>query len=171
MRERLPQVGEVFAAGDIDFRMFATIVYRTDLITDPDVLARVDAQLAVKVARWPSMTRARLAGQVDKIVAKADADAVRRARPSTAPTARCGSATSRAAWREIEGSLFSPDAHALDKRLNALAATVCAHDPRTARAAPRRCAGGAGGRGGSAGVSLRTPRLRRRHAAGPPPRW
>jgi hypothetical protein len=68
MRERLPQVGEVFKAGDIDFRMFATIVYRTDLITDDEVLAAVDEQLAVNVARWPSMSRARLAGQVDKIV-------------------------------------------------------------------------------------------------------
>ena len=77
MRERLPQVAEVFEAGDIDFRSFQTIVYRTDLITDGDVLAAVDAQLAANVARWSSMTRARLAGQVDKIVANADADAVR----------------------------------------------------------------------------------------------
>jgi hypothetical protein len=64
MREQLPQVGEVFKAGDIDFRMFATIVYRADLITDRDVLAAVDAQLAVAAPRWPSMTRSRLAGQI-----------------------------------------------------------------------------------------------------------
>ena len=32
---------------------------------------------------------------------------------------------------QIQGSLLSPDAHALNKRLTALAATVCAHDPRT----------------------------------------
>lgn len=56
MRERLPEVGAVFRAGDLDFRLFATIVYRTDLITDPDVLAAVDAELAIKVPRWPSMT-------------------------------------------------------------------------------------------------------------------
>ena len=64
-------------AGDIDQLEIATIVYRTDLITDRDVLATVDAQLALTVVRWPSMTRGRLAGQIDKIVAKADADAVR----------------------------------------------------------------------------------------------
>ncbi|WP_044079858.1 DUF222 domain-containing protein, partial [Mycobacterium canetti] len=75
MRERLPKTAEVFSAGDIGYLMFATIVYRTDLIVDPDVLAAVDAQLAANVARWPSMTKARLAGQVDKIVARADADA------------------------------------------------------------------------------------------------
>ena len=77
MRERLPKLAEVFQAGDIDQRTFATIVYRTDLITDRDLLAIVDGQLALTVVRWPSMTRGRLAGHIDKIVAKADVDAVR----------------------------------------------------------------------------------------------
>jgi Domain of unknown function (DUF222) len=130
LRERLPRVGEVFAAGDIDFRTFQTLVYRTDLITDSDVLAAVDGQLAGNVTRWPSMTRGRLGAQVDKIVAKADADAVRRRR-------EC--AEDREVWigdigeglARIEGSLLAPDAHALEKRLNALAATVCDHDPRS----------------------------------------
>ncbi|MEE2852268.1 MAG: DUF222 domain-containing protein, partial [Actinomycetota bacterium] len=31
----------------------------------------------------------------------------------------------------LEGTLLGPDAHALDKRLDALAGTVCEHDPRT----------------------------------------
>jgi hypothetical protein len=130
MRERLPKLAEVFGAGDIDQQTFATIVYRTDLITDRDVLATVDGQLALTVVRWPSMTRGRLAGHIDKIVAKADADAVRR---------RTQRRTEREVWfadlegglAEIHGSLLSPDAHALDKRLTALAATVCEHDPRT----------------------------------------
>ncbi len=130
MRERLPRVGEVFKAGEIDFRMFATLVYRTDLIVDPKVLAAVDAALAVNVIRWPSMTRGRLAAQVDKIVARADVDAVRRGRERV---------VGRQVWigdvgdglSRIEGSLLSPDAQALERRLDALAATVCEHDPRT----------------------------------------
>ncbi len=129
MRERLPRVGEVFKAGDIDFRMFATVVYRTDLITDPRVLAVVDARLAANVARWPSMTPGRLAAQVDKIVARADADAVRRRRERV---------VEREIWigdvedglSHIQGTLLAPDAHLLDRRLDALAATVCEHDPR-----------------------------------------
>ena len=32
---------------------------------------------------------------------------------------------------EIQGRLLTPDAHALEKRLDALAATVCEHDPRS----------------------------------------
>ncbi len=130
LRERLPAVGEVFKAGDIDYRMFQTLVFRTDLIVDPEVLAAVDAQLAATVARWPSMTQGRLAGQVDKIVARADVDAVRRRRKRQAD---------RAVWigevhdglAELSGSLLGPDAHALDRRLDGLAATVCAHDPRS----------------------------------------
>ena len=130
MRERLPQVAQVFIAGDLDYRMFQTVVYRTDLITDRDVLAKVDAELAVKAPRWPSMTPGRLAGQIDKIVAKADADAVRRRREA---------ASDRDVWigdrtdglSEIHGSLFTADARALDKRLDSLVATVCPNDPRT----------------------------------------
>ncbi|MFN8229274.1 MAG: DUF222 domain-containing protein, partial [Mycobacterium sp.] len=34
MRERLPRVAEAFLAGEVDLRLFQTIVYRTDLITD-----------------------------------------------------------------------------------------------------------------------------------------
>ncbi|OBF04877.1 hypothetical protein A5730_17790 [Mycobacterium sp. ACS4054] len=130
LRERLPRVAEVFAAGDIDFRMVQTMVYRTDLITDPDVMASVDEQLAARVARWPSMTSARLGAQVDKIVARADADAVRRRRERAA---------GREVWigemgdglARLEGVLLSPDAHALDARLSALAVSVCGDDPRT----------------------------------------
>jgi hypothetical protein len=130
MRERLPKVAEVFKAGDIDYRTFQTIVYRTDLITDLDVLAAVDSQLAVKVPRWPSMTQGRLAAQVDRIVVNADVAALRRRKERQAD---------REIWigdletgiSEIHGSLMTPDAHALDKRLNALSATVCEHDPRS----------------------------------------
>jgi hypothetical protein len=65
MRLRLPRVGAVLLAGDIDYRTFQTIVYRTDLIADPDVLTAVDASLAAKVARWRGVTQGRISGYVD----------------------------------------------------------------------------------------------------------
>jgi hypothetical protein len=130
MCERLPKVAGVFAAGDIDHHAFTTIVSRTDLITDPEILARVDALVAVNVVRWPSLTRGRLSGKVDAIVASVDVDAVRR---------REKSRVDREVWigsdqdgiSQIIGGLFTVDAHALNTRLSALATTVCAHDPRT----------------------------------------
>jgi Domain of unknown function (DUF222) len=123
----------VFLAGDIDYRAFGTIVSRTELIVEPDVLARVDELVAVNVARWPSLTRGRLAAKVDAIVAGVDADAVRRRKERQ---------LEREIWigadadgiSQITGSLYTVDAHALDTRLNALAATVCEHDPRTKQA-------------------------------------
>ncbi|BBZ12173.1 HNH endonuclease signature motif containing protein [Mycobacterium branderi] len=130
MRERLPQLGAVFVAGDIDYRMFQTIVFRTDLITDPEVLAAVDAQLALRVPRWPSMTQGRLAGQVDKIVARADRDAVRQRREQQADREFCISDSGNG-LAEVFGRLIATDAHALDARLEALAGSVCEHDPRT----------------------------------------
>src|ERR1700759_5010120 len=45
MRLRLPRVGALLVAGDIDYRTFQTIVFRTDLITDTQGLAPVGAQL------------------------------------------------------------------------------------------------------------------------------
>ncbi|KZS61068.1 HNH endonuclease signature motif containing protein [Mycobacterium ostraviense] len=129
MRERLPQVAQLFKAGDIDYRMFQTIVYRSNLIEDRQVLAAVDAELAVKVLRWPSMTRGRLAGQVDRIVGRADADAVRRRQQHQADREVCIDEC-EGGISEIRGTVMTPDARALDQRLSALAGTVCEHDPR-----------------------------------------
>jgi hypothetical protein len=130
MRLRLPRVGALLVAGDIDYRTFQTIVYRTDLIADPDVLAAVDATLAVKVTRWPGITQGRLGGYVDRIVARADLDAVRRRRERRGDreVSIWGDADG---LTEIFGRLHTTDAHAVDARLDALAATVCADDPRT----------------------------------------
>ncbi|MDD7811151.1 HNH endonuclease signature motif containing protein [Mycobacterium sp. CSUR Q5927] len=130
MREELPKVAAVFRAGDIDLRLFQTIVYRTELITDREVLAAVDAALALQVPRWASLTAARLAGKIDKIVANADADAVRRRKERQAgrEIAFCDQ---QGGISEIYGSLFTTDARALGKALDALAATVCEHDPRS----------------------------------------
>ncbi|MGV7716618.1 HNH endonuclease signature motif containing protein [Mycobacterium kansasii] len=131
MRNRLPKVGQAFQAGDIDYRAFQTIVYRTDLIEDDDALAKVDAQLAVLLSRCPSVTRGRLAAAVDKVVANVDRDAVRRA--AEAATDRrfvdvdiegCGMAA-------LTGSVLPTAGQAFDRRLDELARTVCHADPRT----------------------------------------
>ena len=103
---------------------------RTDLITDRDVLADVDAQLAANVTRWPCLSRGRLSAQIDKIVARADADAVRR-RKQRHQDRQISIWADHGGMSRLEGSMPTPDAHALDQRLDGLAATVCAHDPRS----------------------------------------
>ena len=102
----------------------------TDLITDTQVLAAVDAELALKVARWMGITQGRLGGQVDRIVTRADQDAVRRRRERRGDreVSFWGNADG---LTEMFGRLITTDAHAIDARLDALAATVCVDDPRT----------------------------------------
>ncbi len=130
MRDRLPQVGKVFQAGDIDYRAFQTIVFRTELITDAEVLAKVDAQLAVLVSRRPSITRGGLAAAVDQVVATVDRDAVRRAAQAVADRYVDVQANdSGMAW--VTGSVFNTAGHAFDCRLDELADTVCEADPRS----------------------------------------
>jgi hypothetical protein len=110
--------------------MFQTIVFRTDLIEDPALMATVDSQLAANVARWPSMSRGRLAGAIDKIVVKADRDALRERIQYQADRQVCINVRTDGLC-ELSGTLLQPDGMALDERLTALAATVCPHDPRT----------------------------------------
>src|ERR1700756_513191 len=130
MRDRLPQVGKVFQAGDIDYRAFQTIAFRTDLITDAAVLARVDARLAVLVSRRPSLTRGGLAAAVDRVVAVVDADAVRRAQQAaTDRFVDVQANESGMSW--VTGSVFGTDGRVLDHRLDELARGVCDADPRT----------------------------------------
>ena len=131
---RLPEVAAVFEAGDIDLATYRAIVYRTGLITDASVMARIDALIAAKAARWPSMTPSRLAREIDRVIAKSDPDAVRRRRERALDrnvTVWSGSGDGTDGTAEVSGLLFAADAHLLDKRHDALAATVCGADPRT----------------------------------------
>ena len=130
MCDRLPKVGAVFEAGDIDYRTFQTIVYRTDLIEDEQKMAATDRRLALSAPRWGSLSQSRLNTAIDRVVRSVDEDAVRRKREQVdnrdvvfwaADDGMAG----------ISGLLFATDADVLDGRLDALADSVCAADPRT----------------------------------------
>ncbi|MGE2713876.1 HNH endonuclease signature motif containing protein [Mycolicibacterium litorale] len=130
MHDRLPQVGSVFVAGDIDYFMFQTIVTRINLVLDPEALASVDGQIAAAASRWTTLSKKQVAARVDRIVARVDPDAKRR-RKEAFERREIWIADRNDGLSDIGGTLFTTAAHALDKRLNALAATVCEHDPRT----------------------------------------
>ncbi|HWF27450.1 MAG TPA: HNH endonuclease signature motif containing protein [Mycobacterium sp.] len=130
MRDRLPEVGKAFQAGDIDYRAFQTIVFRTELITDADVMAKVDAQLAALLSRRPSITRGGLAAAVDQVVAKVDRDAVRRA-AKAAQDRHVDVIADQSGMAWVEASVFATAGQALDRRLDELSATVCDADPRS----------------------------------------
>ena len=130
LRVQLPALGRVFVAGDIDEATFRAAVFRTGLITDDDLRAAVDAQLAVKAPRWGVLDRSQLAARIDQVIARADRDAVRVRKDRLAEReVLVGDVGNGLA--EIVATVYAPDGHAVADRLTALAHTVCPDDPRT----------------------------------------
>jgi uncharacterized protein DUF222 len=130
LRMQVPLLGKVFIAGDIDEATFRTAVFRVGLITDDDVMAAVDAKLAVRLPRWGRLSRKELSSRIDEIIAHVDADGVRRRRDRIADReVTIGDVGDGLA--EVSATVFAPDGHAFADRLTALAHTVCDADPRT----------------------------------------
>src|SRR6201992_1960932 len=93
-------------------------------------MANVDGELAAKARRWPAMTQSALAAALDRIVARTFPDALRRRKERQAER-ELSIFDSGTGLAEVLGRLLSPDALALDARLDGLARTVCDADPRT----------------------------------------
>jgi len=130
--ERLPRLGDAFAGGEVDFRVIALAVFRTALITDPEVLAAMDARLAGKAPQWNTLSRARIAEAIDWWVRDLDPAAERVARRSAADR-HIEIGPGRDGLAEFWGAVRVPEAAALDRRLDQLAATVCRDDSRSKR--------------------------------------
>jgi Domain of unknown function (DUF222) len=131
LREYLPRVAKVFAAGRIGLRLVSTIVYRTALITDPRARAKVDTELVAAVTGWGRLSAAKIEQAIDYWVDRYDPYALRRME------SRARGRHVDVTWSDgqgastIEAVLFDHDAATLDKRLDAMARAVCAADPRT----------------------------------------
>lgn len=130
--ERLPRLGAVFATGDVDFRVIAVAAFRTGLITDAEVLAAIDEQLAKHAPGWNALSQRKLTECVDWRVRALDPAAERVARENDRDR-HVEFGPSRDGLVEFWGSVRAPDAKALDRRLDELAATVCPADSRTTR--------------------------------------
>ncbi|KUI02289.1 HNH endonuclease signature motif containing protein [Mycobacterium sp. IS-3022] len=132
LRDRLPRVAEVFAAGTISYRLVEVVVARTRLVRDPDAIAKIDAEVAAQIAGWTTLSKNRVQTSVDYWVDRYDPAAVRhtesnaRGRYVDIYDPNDGSGTA-----SIQASLLATNADALDQRLDAMAAAVCDGDPRT----------------------------------------
>ncbi|ORB64700.1 HNH endonuclease signature motif containing protein [Mycolicibacterium tusciae] len=132
LRERLPRVGEVFAAGAINYRLVSAIVARTRLISDPDAMAKVDTEIAARVEDWGSLSAHKTETEIDYWVDRYDPAAVRRTEYSARHChVDVGDPDDGSGVVFIEGRLIITDGEALDQRLDAMARTVCDRDPRT----------------------------------------
>ncbi len=130
LRERLPRVAEVFASGDIGFRLMATVVSRTELVEDPELIAKVDAAVARHAPRWMRLSVPKLIERVDMWVVRYDPAGLRvPGQRSQDRYVEIGPTDPGLAG--VWAQLHATDGAALDRKLDALAATVCRDDPRT----------------------------------------
>ena len=131
LRERLPKVGALFAAGDISYRLAATIVARTALIRDPDALRAVDAAIAAATHAWGPMSQDKTEHAIDALVHEFDPHALPRTHTRARSRAVDVHVDDASGVASLWGAMFAHDGKALDARLDTLARTVCAADPRT----------------------------------------
>ena len=129
LRERLPQVAKVFARGVIDFRMVSTIIARTENVDD-EVMTRLDEALARHAEKWMKLSGPKLRDRLDLWVAKFDPAGVR-VPPKIDEDRYVEIVPTEVGMAGVFGNIHAADGAALDQRLDALAATVCEHDPRT----------------------------------------
>jgi hypothetical protein len=128
---RLPSVAKVFLRGTIDFRMVSTIISRTDNV-DGELMPDLDEAIARHCEKWMKLSRPKLQDRVDQWVAKFDPAAVR-VPPKVEKNRYFDVDEAGPGMAFASGHLRATDAAALDARLEALAATVCEHDPRSQR--------------------------------------
>lgn len=130
--ERLPKLGAVFAAGEVDYGVISIAVFRTGLITDDEVMDAIDSRLAGAAPGWNATSRKRITELIDWWICALDPAAVRVGRQAQLDR-HIDIGPGRDGLAELWGAVRSPDAAALDRRLDQLAATVCPDDPRTLR--------------------------------------
>ncbi|TQK28048.1 uncharacterized protein DUF222 [Arthrobacter sp. SLBN-53] len=127
---RLPAFAQVFAGGGVDLRVLRVILHRCALITDPDITAIIDAQLAAAAPSWNALSDERIAELIDWMIIEIDPVAVRRAR-ETRRRRHLTVAPVGDGMVEIHGLVDAAKGAVFDQSVDALARTVCPHDPRT----------------------------------------
>jgi hypothetical protein len=130
LRERLPRIAEIFARGLIDFRLMAAVVSRTELVEDPLLIAKLDAAVARHAHKWMRLSEPKLFERIDMWVMRFD-PAGRRTPGKHSENRYVEITPADAGLAGIWAQMHATDGVALDQKLDALAGTVCAGDPRT----------------------------------------
>ncbi|XTP34446.1 DUF222 domain-containing protein [Mycobacterium sp. TJFP1] len=132
LRDRLPNVFALFLAGLISDLLARTIVWRTALITDPALMAAVDAELAAQITTWGQLSAARTELAIDALVDRHDPDGVRSTKNSqVCRTLEFGIPVDSPGLTTIWARIFAGDAAAAQRRIDDMAHSVCPDDPRT----------------------------------------
>ncbi|CDO11269.1 HNH endonuclease [Mycolicibacterium cosmeticum] len=132
LRDRLPKVGALLAAGEISAKIAAAITWRTRLVIHEDALALIDAALAGIAPTLGTLSQKNIEDSIDVWIEKFDPTAVSGARSAAQSRyLEFGGAEDPGGTTGVFGRLLATDAAILKARLTAIAATVCDADPRT----------------------------------------
>ena len=152
---RLPNVAALLAEGRTDWRTVRLIISRTDLVSDDELIAKLDQSLAARIGNWHGWSRQRIVNAVDAAVRATDPDAARERRAAAEDDRHIGINALDNGMAELYGTVAAAAATVFDRRLSQLAKQVCAGRPADAGSAPRRRAGRADS-GPQSGLHLRT---------------
>ncbi len=132
LRDRFPAVGALLSQGVIPVQVATTVTWRGQLIEDPELLARIDAEIAAAATRFGTLSEQKLNDAIDTRINKHDPDAVRRFKTAERGLdVRFGKPDDETGTRSIYGRVKISDAELMDRRADAMARSVCADDPRT----------------------------------------
>jgi len=132
LRDRLPKVGALFLQGLLSELLVRAIITRTDLITDPELIAAVDADLAADILGWGPLSAKKTEAAIDHIVERHDPDAVRQSRQhDVGRTIEIGNPGDAPGYTTVWARMFAGDAAAGHRTLTTMAYSVCDNDPRT----------------------------------------
>jgi len=134
MRERFPKLAAMFLRGEISAQVMSTVVERTLLVVDDDVLAAIDAACveAATECGWSGLSNYSLKNAIDVWVERFDPDAVRRVRNTVRGRGVSVAHTDdEAGIVTITMRLTKPGGALLMGTLRSMAKAVCANDPRT----------------------------------------
>ena len=133
LRYRLPQIAKLMTEGTLAPRLANTIAWRTQLIEDPEVLARVEADLAEVASSFGSLSVSKLEAAIDAAITVHDPAAVRREQTAAKGCdLEFGSRDDTTGTISMWGRLSITDGELFQRRVEQMARRRCSRDPRSA---------------------------------------
>ncbi|PRC45407.1 HNH endonuclease, partial [Mycobacterium sp. ITM-2017-0098] len=130
LNTRLPAVGALLAAGEVDFDTVELVLARTELVGE-DLVTQVDASVAEQIRRWKTWSRAQVIIAVDQAVTLVDADAAKQRRVAAYDDRSVTVTTGLDGMAVVRIKISATEGAATDAQLSALAKAVCPGDPRS----------------------------------------
>jgi len=132
LRDRLPKIAALFAAGAISDLLVRTIVWRTALVESPAAMAALDRRLAGRVTDWGALSAKKTEAAIDELVDQIDPGALRRSRTGATRDVQFGSPSDEAGFMTMWARVYATDGAAIQQRVEQMSHSVCDADPRTA---------------------------------------